>query len=64
MAGLKDEIEAAGGKPRAAAADGHSAESHPLPDLIAADRHLQGQAAVKKAGLGVRLTRITFGRTA
>ena len=64
MADLTSEIETAGGKPRAASADGHSAESHPLPDLIAADRHLQGQTAAKKAGSALRLTRVKFGGTA
>ena len=61
---LRDEIETAGGKPRAAAADCHSAEAHPLPDLIVADRHLRSQTTAKKAGIGARLCRIKFGRSA
>jgi len=40
------------------AGDNVSAESHPLPDLIAADRHLSSKAATKRKGFPLRMAKI------
>lgn len=43
---LTPQIEQAASEPASATADGQSAQSHPLPDLIEADRYLKGTTAV------------------
>ena len=42
---LEEQIETQAGEPRSASADGASAEQHPLPDQIAADRYLEEKKA-------------------
>ena len=44
--------------PKSAAFDGQSAEAHPLPDLIAADRYGRATAAAAAGGTGIRFLRI------
>ncbi len=55
---LTSKITEAAGGPRRVQTRGLTVEQQPLPDLIAADRHLRGTAAAKK-GLGVRLVKLT-----
>jgi len=45
VADLSDTIEQVAGEPAKAQGGAGSAESHPLPDLIAADKHLAAKAA-------------------
>lgn len=57
MSDLNDAIEQAAQKPKKAEIDGRSAEAHPLPDQIAADKYLKGQAAVAGGRSGWAATR-------
>lgn len=43
--------------PKRAAGDAGSVEQHDLTDQIAADRYLNAKDAVKKKGLGIKITR-------
>jgi hypothetical protein len=45
MADLTTEIETAAQEPATATSDGQTAASHPLPDLIAANKYLKSQEA-------------------
>ena len=47
MPDLSDTIEEAAQDPQSASKDGITATSHPLPDLIAADKYLAGKTAVE-----------------
>lgn len=49
MPDLTPEIEQAAAEPASAEVDGRKAQSHPLPDLIEADRYLKGGDAVAGA---------------
>lgn len=57
MADLNDAIEGSAKKPRKAEIDGKSAEAHSLPDQIAADKYLKGQAALAGGRSGWGATR-------
>lgn len=46
MADLTGKIEEAAAEPASAAGDGQSATSHPLPDLIEADKYLKAKRAI------------------
>jgi hypothetical protein len=50
---LSETIANAAGGPKAGTTDGFSVESHPLPDLIAADKYLGAKAAAKKKRKGL-----------
>lgn len=49
---LSDEIETAASEPASAESDGQKAQSHSLPDLIAADKHLASRDAMSRPGWG------------
>lgn len=63
MADLSDQITDAAQNPKKAQGDMGSAESHPLPDLIAADRYLAGRSAATGPRRGIRFTRLVPGGT-
>ncbi len=44
--------------PRSASSDGQSVESHPLPDLIAAEKYLASKRAACNPARGLRFTRL------
>ena len=48
---LEDTIRQNAQRPKQAAVDGVSAEQHPLPEQIAADRYLASKNATRKKGL-------------
>jgi hypothetical protein len=54
---LDDAIRDNAGGPKRASGDAGSVEQHPLQDQIEADRSLNSKAAVKKKGLGIKVTR-------
>lgn len=58
MPDLSETIEAVAADPLKAASDGQSAEQHPLPDLIEADRYLAAKAAAAAKGSGLRFTKL------
>lgn len=58
MATLDERIATVAGTPKKASNDSGSAEQHSLPDLIAADEHLAGKAAMAQSGLGIKRMRI------
>lgn len=45
--------------PKRIVVDGMTAEQHPLPDQIEADRYLCAKEAVKKKRRGIRMTKLT-----
>jgi len=54
---LDDAIRDNAGGPKRASGDAGSVEQHDLKDQIEADRYLNSKEAVKKKGLGVKITR-------
>ncbi len=46
MSDLSETIQEAAAQPRRATVDGRSAEAHPLPDQIEADRYLESKRAM------------------
>jgi len=52
MPDLTGDIETAATEPASAQVDGNQAASHPLPDLIAADKYLKGSSALDGANSG------------
>jgi hypothetical protein len=51
-------IESNLGNPKSAEVDGTSAEQHPLPDQIEADRYLAAKEAMANASRGLRFTKV------
>ncbi|HUW30947.1 MAG TPA: hypothetical protein VM223_04990 [Planctomycetota bacterium] len=43
---------------RRASGDSGSVEQHSIPDLIAADKHIEGRKASRKAGLGIKILKL------
>lgn len=54
MPDLSEQIEDAAGNPKKVQSDAGSAEAHPLPDLIAADRYLKSNDAQEQPHKGIR----------
>ena len=54
---LDDKIRENAGGPKKASGDAGSVEQHDLTDQIEADRYLNSKDAVKKKGLGIKITR-------
>jgi len=54
---LKDTIKDNASGPKRASGDAGSVEQHDLKDQIEADRYLNSKEAVKKKGLGIKVTR-------
>ncbi len=54
---LKDTIKDNASGPKRASGDAGSVEQHDLKDQIEADRYLNSKDAVKKKGLGIKVTR-------
>lgn len=52
---LSEQIEENAAKPLSASIDGDRAEQHPLPDQIAADKHLARVASAARSGLPMRI---------
>lgn len=52
---LQDELETAAGGPAEARDDEGSMKSHPLPDLIEADKHIRRTASAARTGLPIRV---------
>jgi hypothetical protein len=52
---LSEQIEDNAAKPKSAAIDGDRAEQHPLPDQIAADKHLARVGSAARDGLPIRM---------
>jgi len=55
---LDDTIRQNATGPARASVDGQSVDQHPLADQIAADRYLASKRATRKAGLGVKTTKL------
>jgi hypothetical protein len=54
---LDDDIRQNAQGPKRASGDAGSVEQHGLKDQIEADRYLNSKDAVKKKGLGIKITR-------
>jgi hypothetical protein len=54
---LDDDIRQNAQGPKRASGDAGSVEQHDLKDQIEADRYLNSKDAVKKNGLGIKITR-------
>jgi len=54
---LKDAIKDNASGPKRASGDAGSVEQHGLKDQVEADRYLNSKEAVKKKGLGIKVTR-------
>lgn len=54
---LDDKIRENAEGPKKASGDSGSIEQHDLKDQVKADRYLNSKAAVKKKGLGIKITR-------
>ena len=54
---LDDKIRENAQGPKKASGDAGSVEQHDLTDQIEADRYLNSKDAVKKKGLGIKITR-------
>ena len=54
---LKDAIKDNASGPKRASGDAGSVEQHDLTEQIEADRYLNSKDAVKKKGLGIKITR-------
>ncbi len=61
---LEDDIRKNAEGPAKASSDAGSVEQHPLPDQIAADKHLSGKEAVKKKHRGLRFNKLVPPETA
>ena len=55
---LEDSIRDNATAPAKASVDGQSVEQHSLSDQIAVDRYLASKQATRKAGLGVKTTKL------
>ena len=55
---LKQAIKENACGPKRAAGDAHSVEQHSLRDVIEADRYISTKDAIKRPGLGIKLTRL------
>ncbi|GAA4446033.1 hypothetical protein [Novipirellula rosea] len=55
---LQDEIRENASGPAKASGDAGSVEQHKLTEQIAADKHLAGKEAVRKANRGLRFNKI------
>lgn len=55
---LDDTIRQNATGPARASVDGQSVDQHSLTDQIAADRYLASKRATRKAGLGVKTTKL------
>lgn len=53
---IEDAITNDADQPKEVEADGVKTKQHPLPDLIEADRYLEGKKASKGSGLGIKRT--------
>jgi len=60
---ISDAIEKAAKGPARVTIDGNTVESHPIPDLIAADQYATRKAAVARKGLPIRIAKIVPGGT-
>jgi len=58
MPDLSEQIEDAAGNPKKVQSDAGSAESHSIPDLIAADRYLAEKTAASRSTLPIRMLKI------
>ena len=58
---MADNVEEAMTEPKKAAGDGISVEQHSLPDLIAAEKHVQAKAAASKPARGMRFSKFVPG---
>ena len=56
---IEDIIGASIAGPKKVSSDGVSVEQHSIPDLIDADKHNAGKAAVRVPGLGIKMTRVS-----
>ena len=54
---LDDKIRENAEGPKKASGDSGSVEQHDLKDQVEADRYLNAKDAVKKKGLGIKITR-------
>jgi hypothetical protein len=45
--------------PKSASGDAGSVEQHPLPDQIAADKHIASKQAMRTKGLGIKLVKLS-----
>lgn len=61
---LNETIKEVAAGPAATSVDSVSFSEHSLSDLIQAQKHLAGQAAVDKAPRGLRITKLNFGGSA
>jgi hypothetical protein len=61
MSDIGDNLETNASKPRSVLVDGTQVTQHPLGDQIAADKYIEGQAAVKRAGRGLNFTKLKPG---
>jgi hypothetical protein len=61
VADLTDDIISNVNAPRSVTADGTAATGTPTADLILADQYVNGKAAMRKRGRGLRFTKLVFG---
>ena len=62
--GLENTIVDNAAGPKKAGNETGSVEQHSIPDQIAADRYIESKKAARRAGLGIKLTKLSPGGTA
>lgn len=55
---MANEVDAAIANPKKATADGVSVESHTLPELIEAEKHIARKSAASQPARGMRFTKL------
>jgi hypothetical protein len=61
MSTQEETLNSAATAPKAVEVDGQRMESHSLRDQIEMDRYMASKAAMKRRGLGLRMTKIISG---
>jgi hypothetical protein len=59
MSELEQKIKENASGPKSAESDGQKVEQHSISDQIEADRYLNSKAAVKKAGSGLKISKMS-----
>ena len=59
MSELDQKIKDNAAGPKSAESDGQKFEQHSIADQIAADRYLNAKSAVKKAGAGIKISKLS-----
>ena len=59
MSELEQKIKDNASGPKSAESDGQKVEQHSIADQIAADRYLNSKQAVKRAGSGLKISKMS-----